>query len=439
MYKMIDLCAGIGGMRRGFELTGSFTNVLSAEIDRYAIRTYMANFAGDNPENDLTSENFKRKVKETSYDILLAGFPCQPFSSAGNKKGFDDEDKGTIFFHLQEIIADTRPKAVFLENVQNIVSHDKGKTIEKIIHTLEVDLNYKVIGVTYEKDANTGQKVYKYSNDSFVRNTRYFGLPQNRPRAYFMAFDRSLFGDAVEKLTNELPREKKGRKEITVSDILDDTVDIHYYMSATYLETLERHKVTQKKKGNGFGYCIVNAADRTLTYANTILATGGSGKERNLICQKMPPYTQQDIARLRKKGGLNKKNIRVMTPEEWGRLQGFIGYGFMDADTKIDRFKFPDKMPEGQKYKQFGNAVSIPVVEEMAKYMLQCFEKLYADQESIIINYLAEHECIKKIEVERILLIDAVEATNILSRMCKKGILKKVGNTRNLIYISNEL
>ena len=144
IYKTIDLCAGIGGIRRGFELTGAFQNVLSAEIDEFACKTYEHLF-GENPKNDLTSEDFKQKVVNTEYDVLLAGFPCQTFSIAGKKLGFRDATKGTIFFEIADIISRTNPRAIFLENVENLVSHDKGKTLETIIKTLEDELQYRVI------------------------------------------------------------------------------------------------------------------------------------------------------------------------------------------------------------------------------------------------------------------------------------------------------
>ena len=142
-------------------------------------------------------------------------------------------------------------------------------------------------------------------------------------------------------------------------------------MSASYLKTLENHKKRQKEKGNGYGYYILNCVENRREYANTILATGGSGKERNLIIQEMPAHSKEEEKLLRKKGGLNKKNIRIMTPTEWGRLQGFIGYGFVDPRTGKDKFSFPDGMPEGQKYKQFGNSVSISVIETMAEYIYE--------------------------------------------------------------------
>ena len=139
IYKTIDLCAGIGGIRRGFELTGKFENVLSAEIDEYACKTYEHLF-GENPKNDLTSEEFKELVSRTEYDILLAGFPCQTFSRVGQQMGFRDTTKGTIFFDIADIISRTNPRAIFLENVENLVSHNKGETLRRIVTTLEDDL-----------------------------------------------------------------------------------------------------------------------------------------------------------------------------------------------------------------------------------------------------------------------------------------------------------
>ena len=141
-YKTIDLCAGIGGIRRGFEMTGRFENVLSAEIDEHAARTY-EHLYHENPRNDLASTRFKKKVQNIEYDVLLAGFPCQTFSGAGKQAGFKDKTKGTVFYEIAKIIRKTRPKAVFLENVQNLLSHDKGQTFETIIDILENNLKYK--------------------------------------------------------------------------------------------------------------------------------------------------------------------------------------------------------------------------------------------------------------------------------------------------------
>ena len=367
IYRTIDLCAGIGGIRRGFELTGRFENVLSAEIDEGACRTYELLF-GENPRNNLTTREFKDKVKGTPYDILLAGFPCQAFSGVGLQKGFRDAAKGTIFFDIAEIADETRPKAIFLENVSNLVSHDHGKTIKCIIHILEEELNYHVIGVEHVGNA------LKLNNRAIVRNTKDFGLPQNRPRVYLVAFSREYFGRAVESLPNTLP--EKGVKTIfeSVDDVLDADVEPRYFLSSGYLETLERHAVTQSAKGYGFGYNIVNRAGDDKPIATTLLATGGSGRERNLVVDSVNGRIHAGKKIGLKKSPINRKCIRMMTPNEWGRLQGFIGYGFMEG--KVDHFRFPEKTADAQKYKQIGNSVSIPVVEQLAGFLVGCIDAM---------------------------------------------------------------
>lgn len=433
-YKMIDLCAGIGGIRKGFERTGHFENILSAEIDEYAARTYMHNF-GDDPRGDLTSKEFKKKAVETGCDVLLAGFPCQPFSSQGNLEGFSDPTKGTIFFHLKQIIKGTRPKVVFLENVENIVSHDKGKTIRIIIDSLEKKLNYKVIGVTYGVD---GELIY--NKDSFVRNTKEFGLPQNRPRAYFVAFDRELYGAALDSIDNVLPwglnelqRENPNLGK-TLDMILEPHVDLHYYMSATYLQTLEKHAERQKKNGNGFGYYILNDATHRRTYSNTILATGGSGKERNLIIQQMPEHTLEDEKKIKKKGGLNNKNVRIMTPVEWGRLQGFIGYGFIDSETGEDTFGFPPDVPESQQYKQFGNSVSISVIETMATYIYTQLEILSTKYEIVLKNFERRQGFISRSSISECLGVSPERSSYILRKLVNKDLIYAEGTGRSTKY-----
>lgn len=227
MYKTIDLCAGIGGIRQGFCKTGEFVNVLSAEIDEFAAETYKLNFNGEDPLNDLTSIEFKNKAERVGCDVLLAGFPCQPFSSQGNKEGFDDPTKGTIFFHIKQIINKTRPKVIFLENVQNIVSHDGGRTIHVIIDSLEKKLNYKVVGISYNEN---GQFVIEHSK--LVRNTKDFGLPQNRPRAFFIAFDRRLYEGLFDNIDDNLPTElyaslkKNPLLNRSLNQLLETNVDI---------------------------------------------------------------------------------------------------------------------------------------------------------------------------------------------------------------------
>lgn len=425
MYKTIDLCAGIGGIRRGFELTGRCKNVLSAEIDEYAAQTY-EHLYGENPRNDLTSEAFKKKTEQVKYDILLAGFPCQAFSSAGLQLGFEDKTKGTIFFDIAEIIKRTKPKAVFLENVQNLLSHDKKRTIATILNVLEKELNYKVIGVSYGEDGEL-----LYSSDSFRRNTRNFGLPQNRPRVYIMAFSRELYGDAVNNLPNNLPTRSEEVIFENINEILEEDVTAHYYMSAQYLQTLINHRARQRQNGNGFGYCVVNAPDRNPQIANTIMATGGSGKERNLILQPNPDYFNLQVPR--KISPLNDQGIRVMTPTEWGRLQGFIGYAFLDGEGN-EGFSFPDGMRDGQKYKQFGNSVSIPVIRTMAEFMLECLDGLMNDQVRAVVSVASRVESITNQDVAEILQVSTKQANYILHRAEREGMSMLISQGRNAAY-----
>ena len=366
MYKIIDLCAGIGGIRRGYQLAGGFKNVLSAEIDKYACLTYEHLF-GDNPKNDITSEEFKNKVEHTEYDVLLAGFPCQAFSRAGKKLGFHDKTRGTLFFDIADIIKRTRPKAFMLENVDNLITHNKGETFDIIINTLTAELHYKVIGVT-SKDGKLA-----YDPKSFVRNSRNFGVPQNRPRVYIMGFDREYWGDTVDELPNVLPEKRKKSLYKDLNDLLEMNAAPEFFLSAGYLQTLERHKARHESKGNGFGYRIVNLPETESPVSNALLATGGSGKERNLVIDP-----EEGIAGLQlplRKTPLNDKDIRVMTPREWGKLQGFINYGFVNKEG-VDTFSFPKEVGKAQQYKQFGNAVTVPTVEEMAKFMKRCLARL---------------------------------------------------------------
>ncbi|MCC8073194.1 MAG: DNA (cytosine-5-)-methyltransferase [Clostridiales bacterium] len=366
LYRMIDLCAGIGGIRRGFELAGCFENVLSAEIDKYACMTY-EHLYGDNPKNDITTENFKKKVENIEYDILLAGFPCQAFSRAGKQLGFHDKTRGTLFFDIADIIKRTRPKAFMLENVDNLITHNKGETFDTIIRTLVQELNYKVIGV------EQGNGKIKYVARNFVRNSRNFGVPQNRPRVYIMGFDRAYWGNEVDNLSNTLPEKREKSIYNDLNDLLEMNAEPEFFLASGYVDTLEKHKARHESKGNGFGYKIVNLPNIEIPVSNALLATGGSGKERNLVIDK-----REGIAGLqlpRRKTPLNDRGIRVMTPREWGKLQGFINYAFIDKNGN-DIFSFPNGVGKAQQYKQFGNAVTIPAVEEMAKFMRESLKQL---------------------------------------------------------------
>ncbi len=368
-YITIDLCAGIGGIRKGFELAGDYKNIISAETDEFACKTYEHLF-GDDPRNDLTSSDFKTKVKQIQYDVLLAGFPCQTFSSVGLKLGFEDTTKGTIFFDIKNIIKDTTPKVLFLENVENLVTHDKGNTFRIIIETLENELNYKVLGVTKDEQG----KLF-YNPRSFIKNSKYFGVPQNRPRVYIIAFSRKYFNEYISLLPEEIPDKSNKIVYRYLKDILEINVPVKYFLSSGYLETLERHFETQKSKGNGFGYRVINLPGNDNPIANTLLATGGSGRERNLIYDISNGLKYTGTTIKGKYSPINEKFIRTMTPTEWGRLQGFIGYAFVKADGS-EGFSFPDNIPDSQKYKQFGNSVTIPVIEFMALFIKECMNKM---------------------------------------------------------------
>lgn len=360
-YKTVDLFCGIGGIRKGFELTNRFQNLISAEIDKYACITY-EHLYGENPHNDVTSEEFKEKVKQLTYDILLAGFPCQSFSIAGDKRGFKDTTRGTLFFHVADIIKETKPKAFLLENVEGLFRHDKGKTFKIIINTLVKELSYKIVGVN---KLDNGE--LNYNAESFLRKTVNFGLPQKRIRTYIVGFSNDVIPDNYQ--LKPLPLKSKKVIFKNLYDLLEKDVSAKYYLSEQYIKTLEKHKVNHKSRGNGFGYKIVNNGENPI--ANTILATGGSGKERNLILQEKPEYYGQMFGS--KQTPINNKGIRVMTPMEWARLQGFKDYAFVKNGT--DTFSFPSNVSETQQYKQLGNSVSIPVIEEIAKYIYQILEE----------------------------------------------------------------
>ena len=359
-YKTIDLFCGIGGVRKGFERVGEYQNILSAEIDKYACLTY-AHLYGENPLNDVTTEIFKEKVEKSEYDVLLAGFPCQSFSIAGTKKGFEDTTRGTLFFDVADILKRTQPKAFLLENVEGLFRHDKGKTFKIIIDTLVKELGYKIVGVE-DIDGSLS-----YDSKSFLRKTVDFGLPQKRVRTYIMGFRNDLVPKNYHFAT--LPTKRDEAIFANLYELLEKDVSAKYYLSEQYIKTLEKHKANHQSKGNGFGYKIVNIGKNPIS--NTILATGGSGKERNLVLQEKPEY--YGIMFGTKKTPINDQGIRVMTPNEWARLQGFKDYAFVE--NGIDLFSFPNTVSDTQRYKQLGNSVSIPVIEALAKYMYKHLEE----------------------------------------------------------------
>lgn len=320
IYKSIDLFAGIGGIRLGFEQTGRIENIFSAEIDKYACQTYYTNFA-EYAQCDIT------KIDEKGledFDILFAGFPCQAFSIAGKKGGFEDT-RGTLFFDVARIIKEKQPKAFLLENVKGLIQHDSGKTFKTIMKVLQEDLGYKV--------------------DARLLNAKDFNVPQKRERIYIVGFkNESSF-----RFPEPVILEKN------IEDIIEkEKVSGKYYLSTVYLQTLRNHKERHASKGNGFGYEILEKNG----ISNTLLV-GGMGRERNLIYDdRLTSFTP--VTNI--KGKINQEYIRRLTPREWGRLQGFP-----------DTYKIP--VSDAQAYKQFGNSVCVPVINAIAKKMIEALDE----------------------------------------------------------------
>ena len=363
-YKTIDLFSGLGGIRKGYEMTGRFKNVLSADIDKYACQVYKHLYNEDS-QNDVTSEEFKFKVENTEYDIVLGGFPCQAFSIAGGKKGFTDETRGTLFFDIADIIRRTNPKAFMLENVEGLLKHEKGQTFSIIVKTLD-ELGYKVVGT----DIVNGEVTV--DSKKIVRTTKDFGIPQKRSRVFIMGFRKEIIPN--DYIFPNYPTEAKNKIYKNLYDLLEKNVEPKYYLSETLLNTLKKHKNSHSKVKSGFGYIVVNEGENPVS--NTIMATGGSGKERNLIRQHNPEYDGLIVG---KKNPINKEGIRNMTPTEWGKLQGFINFAFKDKKG-TDNFSFPEGISDTQQYKLFGNSVSIPVIHELAKYMIERLDDFYGNE-----------------------------------------------------------
>ena len=326
-FTFIDLFAGVGGIRLGFEqackdLGFNAECVFTSEIDEWACRTYRKNFPIDihDPKSDIT------KVDETKlpdFDVLLAGFPCQAFSIAGKRGGFDDT-RGTLFFDVARIIKEKQPQAFLLENVKGLINHRGGKTLEVIVNTLEKDLGYTVF--------------YK------VLNAKDYGLAQMRERIYIVGFR----GDCGGGFDFPLPVSKSELK--VIRDIIEENpVDAKYYLSTVYIECIKAHKARHQAKGHGFGYEI-----RDLDEVAGAIVCGRMGKERNLIIDTR----QTDLTPTTHiKGEYNRDGLRRMTPKEWERLQGF-----------------PDDWTAGianvHRYKQMGNSVAVPVIKAVAFNMI---------------------------------------------------------------------
>lgn len=263
-YKFIDLFAGIGGIRIPFDELGAEC-VFSSEFDKFAQITYKQNF-GHTPQGDITQINEK---DIPPFDILLAGFPCQPFSNAGLKKGFEDA-RGTLFFDICRIVNYHKPKILFLENVKGFRSHNQGNTFAVVKNSLE-SLGYYVF--------------------SSVLNAKDFGVPQNRERIYIIAFR--------DKVCFSFP--KPLQTKVQLKNILEANVDDKYTLSDKLWEGHKKRKLLHIQKGNGFGYSLFNSE---ASYTSTISARYYKDGSEILIEQ-------------------NTKNPRKLTPREAARLQGF--------------------------------------------------------------------------------------------------------------------
>lgn len=339
-FTFIDLFAGIGGFRMALQNLGGQC-VFSSEWDSNAQKTYFANY-GEVPFGDITLEETKSFIPD-HFDILCAGFPCQAFSLAGKRLGFE-ETRGTLFFDVAEILRRKQPKAFFLENVKGLAIHDKGKTLRTILNTLDE------IGYVVPKPD--------------IINAMYFGVPQHRERIYIVGFRKDLGINTEEFL---YPEQKEVSKHFI--DIREkEPVPSKYYLSTTYVDTLIRHKERHESKGNGFGYAIVGDDE----VANAIVV-GGMGRERNIVIDKR----QTDLTpTTRIKGEYNKEGWRRMTPREWGALQGYPVYDNGDGSPV---FQIP--VADASAYKQFGNSVAVPAIQATAEQIL----KVLSDKKILIL------------------------------------------------------
>jgi DNA (cytosine-5)-methyltransferase 1 len=320
-FKFIDLFAGIGGFRLAMQNLGGKC-VFTSEWDNDAQKTYRANF-GEVPFGDITKEETKKFIPD-GFDVLCAGFPCQAFSIAGKRGGFEDT-RGTLFFDVAEIIKQKKPKAIFLENVKGLRNHNGGKTLATILNVLRNDLDYFV-------------------PEPQIINAKDFGVPQQRERIYIVGFRK-------DQGITEFEYPKPLNKKIKFADVKEKKVPpTKYFLSTQYVQTLINHKERHESKGNGFGYAII--PDDGI--ANSIVV-GGMGRERNLVYDhRITDFTPTTHI----KGTVNREGIRKMTPREWARLQGFP-----------DEYLIP--VADASAYKQFGNSVAVPAIQATANNILK--------------------------------------------------------------------
>lgn len=315
-FTFIDLFAGIGGIRIPFQELGGKC-VFTSEWDKFAQKTYRVNF-GEEPQGDITKIDAK---DIPDFDVLLGGFPCQPFSQAGLKKGFSDT-RGTLFFEIERIIQEKRPKAFLLENVKQLRGHDKGRTLKVILEHIDA-LNYYV--------------------KAEVLRAGDFGVPQNRERIYIVGISKDHY-NLPDGYDFEFPTPTYEKTRL--GDILEHNVDDKYTISDALWDGHQRRKKEHQEKGNGFGYSLFNDESE---YANTISARYYKDGSEILIDQG------------------EGKNPRKLTPRECARLQGFPE-------------EFIITVSDTQAYKQFGNSVAVPVIRAVAKRMIEEMNTLSCEE-----------------------------------------------------------
>jgi len=310
-YKVVSLFAGIGGFDIGFENAG-FDVIWANDIDKYACETYKANVS----ENIVCDDIRNQLDKIPDHDILIGGFPCQPFSTLGKLKGFED-DRGTMFFYIKKIALEHDTKVLVLENVKNIKNHDKGKTFKRILNELDK------IGYDCYYD---------------VLNTADFGIPQRRNRVYIVALNRKYF----EPKKFEFP---KGFKlKITTQDLLDKKIEEKYFLTKKILPTI---------LGEGTkGYIVKPTIDQPIS--KTLTATMAKMHRASQDNYVTDIINSKNISE-------DRSNIRKLTPNECRKLQGF------PSDWK-------QVVSDAQAYKQFGNAVTVDVAYNVAKNLMNYIE-----------------------------------------------------------------
>lgn len=344
-FTFIDLFAGIGGIRLPFQKQGGEC-VFTSEIDKHAQKTYFANY-GEYPSGDITQIQAK---DIPDHDLLLAGFPCQAFSQAGLKQGFKDT-RGTMFFEIQRILAEKRPKMFLLENVKRLRTDKKGETFQTIYDILTGQHKDSIpddVPMSEEAREALSHKLNYWVGYAVLRAAD-FGAPQNRERIFIVGFNKDYF-DKVESFDELFSFPKPTHSKTRVGDILEDVPadDKVYTISDNLWAGHQKRKDQHINKGNGFGYSLFNHDSE---YTNTISARYYKDGSEALIDQSQ-----------------YGKNPRMLTPRECARLQGFPEEFLTDAVSKT------------QAYKQFGNSVCVKVVEAVAEQMVSTFHKAEAIQ-----------------------------------------------------------